>query len=461
MEPMDVLVKAGPHERRASPVWVQLPLQEGGVPTVRLTDESGTPVACQLEPSGTGTEDRLWLTWVVRDLGAGEERRYRIEPAPPVATDAAAGSATIAGTDSGAAAVADTDQAGVGGAATVTSGGPARAEIGAEGSSGAGVDTGDLMGSGGATDRGPGVVLQELPDGQLSVHIDGEHFTTYNFGADVVRPYFFPLIGPSGASMVRNWPMVEGIAGETGDHPHHKGLYVAHGDVNGTDHWSEGPNHSTMRHAGFSRLVSGPVYGSFDETVEWLDRDARIVLAETRRVTFFNLGGEDKILDVSLRFSASSGTVTFGDTKEGGLLSIRLASSMDGPTKARPDGAGQMENSYGGRQEEECWGKRAMWCDYYGPLEGEIVGVCLMDHPTNPRYPTHWHVRAYGLMTANPFGLHDFYNDSDTHRGDWTIPAHESRNFHYRVLLHRGSTDAADVRERYHDFVNIPSVQLV
>ncbi|MDQ3703477.1 MAG: PmoA family protein, partial [Chloroflexota bacterium] len=283
----------------------------------------------------------------------------------------------------------------------------------------------------------------------------------------------FPLIGPTGASMVRNWPMVEGIEGETNDHPHHKGLYVAHGDVNGTDHWSEGANHSTMRHAGFSRLVSGPVYGSFDETVEWLDREARIVLTETRRVTFFNLrgndrlgghgrlGGEDKILDVSLRFSASSGTVTFGDTKEGGLLSIRLASSMDGPTKSRPDGAGQMENSYGGRQEEECWGKRAMWCDYCGPLEGEIVGVCLMDHPTNPRYPTHWHVRAYGLMTANPFGLHDFYNDSDTHRGDWTIPAYESRNFHYRVLLHRGSTDTAGVRERYHDFVNIPSVQLV
>ena len=64
-------------------------------------------------------------------------------------------------------------------------------------------------------------------------------------------------------------------------------------------------------------------------------------------------------------------------------------------------------------------------------------------------------------MTANPFGLHDFYNDSDTHRGDWTIPAYELRNFLYRVLIHRGSTAAGQVRERYHDFVNIPSVELV
>ena len=167
-----------------------------------------------------------------------------------------------------------------------------------------------------ATDHGPGVVLEELPDGKLGVHVDGTHLTTYNFGSDVVRPYFFPLIGPTGANVVRSWPMVEGVVGETNDHPHHKGLYVAHGDVNGTNNWDEGRSlhHAPRR---LRRLVSGPVYGSFDETVEWLDREARIVLTETRRVTFFNLGPDERVLDVSLRFNASSGQVTFGDTKEG------------------------------------------------------------------------------------------------------------------------------------------------
>ena len=399
IEPMDVVVKAGHHERVACPVWVQLPLQGGGVPLVRMTDASGAPVPCQLEPSGTGTEDRLWLSWIVRDLGAGQERHYRIEAVP-------------------------------------------------EGEA--------------ATDHGPGVVLAELPDAQLSVHVGGEHFTTYYFGSDVVRPYFHPLIGPTGKPVTRGFPMIPDAPGETRDHPHHRGFYVAHGDVNGADHWSEGPNHATMRHAGFQRLVSGPVYGSFDETVEWLDRSGTsVIVTETRRITFFNLGTDDRLFDVSLRFSSGSSTVTFGDTKEGGLIAIRVATSMDGPTRQRPEGTGRIENSYGGVQEEETWGKRAMWCDYAGPVDGEIVGVCLMDHPTNPRYPTHWHVRAYGLMTANPFGLHDFYKDPDTHRGDWTIPAYESRNFLYRVLIHRGSTAAANVRERYHDFVNLPVVDLV
>jgi hypothetical protein len=404
---MDIVVSAGNHDRVACPVWAQLPLQEGGaVPTVRLTDEGGAPVPCQLEPSGTGTEDRLWLTWVVRDLDAGQERRYRLEPA----------------------------------------------------------------GEGEApTDHGPGVVLEELPDGQLSVHIGGELFTTYYFGSDVVRPYMHPLIGPGGNAVTRRWPMEqkegEPAPGERArhpyDHPHHKGFLFAHGDVNGADHWSEGPSHATMRHAGFQRLISGPVYGGFDETVEWLDRDGtRVIMAETRRVTFFNLGTDERLFDVSLRFNATSGTVTFGDTKEGGLISVRVASSMDAPAKNNPEGTGRIENSYGGVQMEETWGKRAMWCDYAGPVEGEIVGITMMDHPTNPRYPTHWHVRDYGLMTTNPFGLHDFYADSDTHRGDWTIPAYESRNFLYRVLIHRGGTADANVRERYHDFINLPAIKL-
>ena len=41
IEPMDILVKADNHERIACPVWVQLPLTEGGVLSVRMTDEGG------------------------------------------------------------------------------------------------------------------------------------------------------------------------------------------------------------------------------------------------------------------------------------------------------------------------------------------------------------------------------------------------------------------------------------
>jgi len=56
----------------------------------------------------------------------------------------------------------------------------------------------------------------------------------------------------------------------------------------------------------------------------------RVVVTETRRVTFFNLDTDERLFDVSLRFNASSGTVTFGDTKEGGLVAVRVASMWSG-----------------------------------------------------------------------------------------------------------------------------------
>ena len=44
----------------------------------------------------------------------------------------------------------------------------------------------------------------------------------------------------------------------------------------------------------------------------------------------------------------------------------------------------------------------------YNMLAG---GRTLMDAPTHYRwafFPTYWHVRNYGLMTANPFGISHF-----------------------------------------------------
>ena len=50
-----------------------------------------------------------------------------------------------------------------------------------------------------------GVAITDL-DGKLSVKIDGELFTEYHY-KDVARPYFYPIIGPGGVGMTRDWPM--------------------------------------------------------------------------------------------------------------------------------------------------------------------------------------------------------------------------------------------------------------
>ena len=109
-----------------------------------------------------------------------------------------------------------------------------------------------------------------------------------------------------------------------------------------------------------------------------------------------------RILDIAVTFHATEGPVRFGDTKEGAMLSVRVASSMDA------DADGTIENAYGGRGETECFGKRAQWMDYAGPVDGNTVGVAVFDHPSSFRYPTYWHMRNYGLMHANPFAWREF-----------------------------------------------------
>jgi hypothetical protein len=164
---------------------------------------------------------------------------------------------------------------------------------------------------------------------------------------------------------------------------------------------------------------------------------------------FYNVSEGGYIVDAVIRLVATEGKVEFGDTKEGGIVSVRMASSIDVPR------GGTIHNSFGGINEDETWGKKAHWCDYYGPVAGRVAGIAVMDHPTNLRHPTNWHVRNYGLMTANCFGLSYFYGDKSK-RGDFTLKEGEELTFKYRLYIHDGSTVEADVAGKYHDYVNPP-----
>src|SRR5690349_7682282 len=82
------------------------------------------------------------------------------------------------------------------------------------------------------------VTQQRLAD-RVEFRIDGELFTSYVFGdPDAPRPYFYPLLGPSGQPMTRRFPMETTVPDEPTDHPHHRSLWAAHGDVNGHDNWN-------------------------------------------------------------------------------------------------------------------------------------------------------------------------------------------------------------------------------
>lgn len=286
-------------------------------------------------------------------------------------------------------------------------------------------------------------------EGIVDVEIDGNLFTTYRFGEDVVRPFLNPVIGPNGNSLTRE--LFDKTQQPDHDHIHHRGILVAHGDVNGVDNWGEEEEHGFIRHNSFKGVISGQVYGKIVVENSWVSKEEKKALTEIREMKFYNLQ-KCGIIDFKIVFQATEGDVFFGDTKEGGILSVRLATPM------RADRQGRIENAYGAIGEQESWGKRSHWCDYSGPLNGEVVGLAVFDHPGNFRYPGYWHVRDYGLMTSNPFALSDYYNDK-SRDGSHTLGRGGELRFSYRVYIHRQAAKEGKVAEAFHNYINSPEIE--
>jgi hypothetical protein len=290
-----------------------------------------------------------------------------------------------------------------------------------------------------------GVQITQLTN-RLRVDINGQLFTEYYF-KDVPRPYCYPLVGPGGAAMTRNWPM-KTTTDEAHDHPHHRSLWFAHGAVNGHDFWTEAANCGKIVHEQFLEIKSGKDSGTIKSRNNWIAADGVPICSDTRTLRVLEpTNPNERIFDFEITLQASHGPLTLGDTKEG-TMSIRLAETM----KFQPPGKGHIVNSSGLR-DKDAWGKQADWCDYYGPVDGKTVGVAIFDHPQNPHHPTWWHVRDYGLFAANPFGRHDFEKLADTTAGSLTIPAGQSVTFRYRFYLHAGTEKDARVAEKYQDYI--------
>lgn len=309
-----------------------------------------------------------------------------------------------------------------------------------------------------STGSSGGVQLTKLDD-RVRVEINGRLFTEYFFKG-AAKPYCHPVIGPGGAGMTRDWPMKE-TPGEEHDHPHHRGFWFGHGDVNGVDVWTDkGEKTGKVVHKEFSEVKSGRNSGVIVSRNDWVDSTGKLLCTDETMMRFYNSrAGSARWFDFKITLHASNGDVHLGDTKEG-TLAIRIAETMrlvkPAPKGQKPiPGDGHIFNSEGVR-DGEAWGKHAAWVDYYGPVNGKTVGIAVFDHPSNLRHPTTWHARDYGLLAANPFGAHDF-EGKPRGTGDYTIPSGKSLTLRYRILLHEGDEKHGRVAERFKEFVQSPA----
>ncbi|MFK8112087.1 MAG: PmoA family protein [Rubripirellula sp.] len=290
-------------------------------------------------------------------------------------------------------------------------------------------------------------------DSKVAVHYNGALVTNYLYrDGDARKPYFWPVIGPKGKPVTRAFPM-ETVEGEQHDHPHHRGIWFGHQGVAGTDTWLEvaSKNYKDERqqafletlgsisHTAFTQISADDTHAVIRSNNDYLDSSGKQLMAD-HRLMVFQMSDQNLILDFDITLLAKYGDVELEDKKDAGL-NVRVPTSM-----SLKDGEGHIVNSAGDR-DGDTWSKSATWVDYHGPVLGEHLGIAFLNHPSSFRHPTRWHVRDYGLFTANAFGPQSL--DKNAELGTFTLDNGKSVHLRHRIIIHQGDEKAAGIAEAY------------
>jgi hypothetical protein len=275
----------------------------------------------------------------------------------------------------------------------------------------------------------PQMQVIPLPYHQALFQRDGVELTRYHFGPSLHRPFVFPVIGPSGRSLTRM-----GHPHDPESHSHHNSVWISHHDVGGVDFWGD-RGKGKIRHKRIVDFQDSDKHASMTTGNQWVTDKGKVLLLESRTITVLPLANSEWLLMLDLQFKADGEPVTLGKTPFG-MIGVRMAKSI-----GVNDGGGMIRNSEGAVNEKEVFWKQARWVDYSGPIVGtEVEGVTLFDHPGNPNFPSHFHVRNDGWMGA-----------SLTFDGPRTIQPGALLNLHYGLYIHgrRKSPEAIEVRWKH------------
>ncbi|MCC6355958.1 MAG: PmoA family protein [Verrucomicrobiae bacterium] len=269
-----------------------------------------------------------------------------------------------------------------------------------------------------------------LPGDAVSFQRDGTEVAAVRFGAGLRRPFIFPIAGPSG-----RWLTRMGHPGDPEGHRHHNSVWISHKDVNGVSFW-EDAGQGRIVHRRIERFEDGPRESAMVSLNAWEDGGGKVLVEERRRVAVRALAGGETMLVLEVELAASHGPVTFGATPFG-LIGVRMAKTL-----GVKDGAGRIQNSEGGINEEGTFRKPARWVDYAGrSAPGCVEGIALMDHPGNPGHPAAFHTRDDGWMGAC------LSKDAPV-----SVPSGGTLRVRYGLYIHAGGCDPGKIDALWREF---------
>lgn len=291
---------------------------------------------------------------------------------------------------------------------------------------------------------------------KIDVFMGKQLFTSFMYPDTLEKPLLYPLYAANGTMVTRGFPL-NPKAGEPTDHPHHLGLWFNYESVNGLDFWNNSFAIPAERKNKYGWIKTDQILKTEDGSkgilsyhANWTNQNNDVLLEEITLFEFSGTAGR-RIIDRSTVLKAVT-DVSMPDVKDG-MLGIRLAQELQIPvakeqkftddkgnvTLVKANSGNVSNGNYltsEGKQGDAVWATRAVWCKVYGKMGNDSVSVTIIDHPSNPNYPTFWHARGYGLFAANPLGEKVFTNGKTAL--NLQLKKGESVRFYYRIIIDDG-----------------------
>ena len=243
--------------------------------------------------------------------------------------------------------------------------------------------------------KSPRCQVVPMPCGQVAFAVDGQERLRWHAANDAPRPFFFPLIGPSGFPLTR--------MGHPGapNHDHHRSIWFAHFKVLGIDFWSDNTD-AVIRQLEWLAYEDGDQEGRMAVKLGWFDgHDPAPLLTQQLVVGVQPAESGELLIELQATLTPVAETLELEQTNFG-LLAVRVARSISAAF-----GQGVLTGANGKQTEARLFGQRSPWIDYSGPVENEMTdrptveGITYFDHASNPGFPSKWHVRDDGWMGAS------------------------------------------------------------
>jgi len=290
----------------------------------------------------------------------------------------------------------------------------------------------------------PKVEWDHKPGKELSLAADGQTLLTYHFASDAGFPWIHPVRTPGGDVLTEFAP---------GDHAWHRAVWFSWKILNGVNYWDwagrkSGKPAGTTQCVGKEEFRAGKDSGTIAVALQYSAAE-KPVLTERRQITIglprpdgsyamdwkmtFTAGGEDVVFERTPpppkgKAWGGYGGLSFRGVK--GMSQIRVIDSE-------------------GREAKQGHGRAARWMDFSGAVRpgGKIGGVAIFDHPDNPRHPTPWYVSPAGGMA--------YFGPAFIFVEPYKLSAGKSFTLSYRMLIHPGRRDAAELDKEFGEFAKL------